>query len=163
MFCRACGKQIEADARFCRFCGKSQAEGPAAALAGPAAKAATGSGSKTRLEDMRGGMGLERWLRRVFPRHHLQDEITHFLTIAAIVIGVVGFLLALFPPLGAGLYALAWLLFAILLMLFVMHRDATLAHTRTDQASDAGTGRHQASRGAAPDRADAPKALPTKK
>ncbi len=95
MFCRACGKQIEADARFCRFCGKSQAEGPAAGSAGPGAKAATGSGSKTQLDDMLGGMGLERWLRRVFPRHHLQDEITHFVTIAAIVIGVVGFLLAL--------------------------------------------------------------------
>lgn len=163
MFCRACGKQIEADARFCRFCGKSQAEGPGAASAGPGAKAATGSGSKTRLDDTLGGMGLERWLRRVFPRHHLQDEITHFLTIAGIVIGVVGFLLALFPPLGAGLYALAWLLFAILLMLFVMHRDATLAHTRTDQPGDAPTGRHHAGRGAVPDRRDAPREPPAKK
>ena len=162
MFCRACGKQIEADARFCRFCGKSLAEGPAAGSAGPGAKAATGSGSKTQLDDMLGGMGLERWLRRVFPRHHLQDEITHFLTIAAIVIGVAGFLLALFPPLGAGLYALAWLLFAILLMLFVMHRDATLAHARTDQPEDARTGRHHAGRGAVPDRGDAPREPPTK-
>jgi hypothetical protein len=108
-------------------------------------------------------MGLERWVRRVFPRHHLQDEITHFLSIAAIVIGVVGFLLALFPPLGAGLYALGWLLFAILLMLFVMHRDATLAHTRTDQPGDAPTGRHHAGRGAVPDRGAAPREPPTRK
>jgi hypothetical protein len=145
VFCRACGKQIEADSRFCRFCGKSQAEGPAAAPGGPGAKVATSSGS-----------GLERRLRQVFPRHHLQDEITHFLTMAAIVIGVVGFVLALFPPLGAGLYALAWLLFAILLLLFVMHRDATLAHTRTDRAEDASTARHHAGRGAVPDRGEAP-------
>ena len=140
MFCRACGKQIEADARFCRFCGKSQAEGPAAASGGPGAKVGTSSGSR-----------LAGRLRQVFPRHHLQDEITHFLTMAAIVLGVVGFVLALFPPLGAGLYALAWLLFAILLLLFVMHRDATLAHTRMDQTGDASTGRHQAGRGASPD------------
>ena len=143
MFCRACGKQIEADSRFCRFCGKGQAGGPAAASGGPGAKLATGSGST-----------LERRLRQVFPRHHLQDEITHFLTMAAIVIGVVGFVLALFPPLGAGLYALAWLLFAILLLLFVIHREATLAHTRTDQAGDAPTERHHAGRSASPDPGD---------
>ena len=142
MFCRACGKQIEADARFCRFCGKSQADGPVAARP-PGAKLGTSSGS-----------ALGRRLRQVFPRHHLQDEITHFLTIVALVIGVVGFLLALFPPLGAGLYALAWLLFAIVLLLFVMHRDATLAGTRSDQAEDALTGRHHAGRGASPDRAE---------
>ncbi len=151
MFCRACGKQIEADARFCRFCGKSQADGTVAAKPGPGAK--LGSGTRS---------GLEQRLRLVFPRHHLQDEITHFLTIAAIVIGVVGFLLALFPPLGAGLYALAWLLFAILLLLFVMHRDATLAHTRTDQAGDAPTERHHAGRGGLPERGDAAREPQTK-
>jgi hypothetical protein len=98
-------------------------------------------------------LGLEQWLRHVFPRHHLQDEITHFLTMAAVVIGLVGFLLALFPPLGAGLYALAWLLFAILLMLFVMHRDATLSRTRVDQGGDALPSRYHASRGASTERA----------
>lgn len=148
MFCGACGKLIEADARFCRFCGKAQAEGPVAPKPGPGAKLRTGSGS-----------GLERRLRQVFPRHHLQDEITHFLTMAAIVIGVVGFGLALFPPLGAGLYALAWLLFAILLLLFVMHRDATLAHTRTDQPGDGSTTRHHAGRGAPPERGEQAGAL----
>jgi len=152
VFCRACGKQIEADARFCRFCGKSQADGPVAARPGPGAQLGTPAGS-----------ALERRLRQVFPRHHLQDEISHFLTMAAIVIGVVGFLLALFPPLGAGLYALAWLLFAIVLLLFVMHRDATLAHTRTDQAGEASTGRHHAERGASPARADVLREPPTKK
>lgn len=143
MFCRACGRQIEEGARFCRFCGKSQVEGPV----GSKQASAPGSRSGSRL-------GLR--MRQIFPRHHLQDEITHFLTIAAMVIGVVGFLIALFPPLGGGLYALAWLLFAIVLLLFVMHRDATLSHTRRDQATDSAGARYQAARGGLPAEPAAP-------
>jgi fatty acid desaturase len=131
VFCRACGKQIEEGARFCRFCGKSQVEGPGAATrSSPAA-----------------GPTLGQRVRQVFPRHHWQDEITHFLTITAMVIGVAGFLIALFPPLGGGIYALAWLLFAILLLLFVMHREATLNHARADRSAEGGGVRYHAARG----------------
>ena len=142
MFCRACGKQIEEGARFCRFCGKAQADGRSGAFSGsgPGAQSASSLGQR---------------VRQLFPRHHLQDEITHFLTIAAMVIGVVGFLIALFPPLGGGLYALAWLLFAIVLLLFVMHRDATLSHTRTDRPAEPTGGRYHAAREAPPPATDA--------
>lgn len=144
MFCRTCGKQIEEGSRFCRFCGKSQAEGPAPAGSAPSKGSAA-----------RPGTGLEHRIRQVFPRHHLQDEITHFLTIAAMVIGVVGFLLALFPPLGAGVYALAWLLFAVVLLLFVMHRDATLGHVQADRSGDQ-AGRYHAGRTPLPPEPPAP-------
>lgn len=135
VFCRACGRQIEEDSRFCRFCGKAQAGGPGAASAGPAGQAAPP------------GTRFTRRLRQVFPRHHLQDEITHYLTIAAMVIGVVGFLIALFPPLGGGIYGLAWLLFAVVLLLFVMHRDATLGRTLGNWPADPNTVRYHAARG----------------
>ncbi len=62
------------------------------------------------------------------------------------VIAVVGFLIALFPPLGGGLYALAWLLFAIVLLLFVRHRDATLSHTWREQPVDSADVRYHAAR-----------------
>ena len=142
MFCRACGKQIEEGARFCRYCGKAQADGPSRAFSGsgPGARSASSLGQR---------------VRQLFPRHHLQDEITHFLTIAAMVIGVVGFLIALFPPLGGGLYALAWLLFAIVLLLFVMHRDATLSHTRSDRPVESTGRRYHAAREAPPAAPDA--------
>lgn len=131
VFCRACGKQIEGGARFCRFCGRSQVDGPGAA---------TGSSPAA-------GPSLGQRFRQIFPRHHWQDEITHFLTIAAMVIGVAGFLIALFPPLGGGVYALAWLLFAILLLLFVMHREATLGHVRGERPAESGAVRYHAARG----------------
>jgi hypothetical protein len=142
VFCRACGKQIEEGARFCRFCGKSQADGPVSA-------------SARTTKPGRSGTRLERRIRQIFPRHHLQDEVTHFLTIAAMVIAVVGFLIALFPPLGGGLYALSWLLFAIVLMLFVMHRDTTLGHVRGDRVGDE-AGRYHAARGGPPPEPAAP-------
>jgi hypothetical protein len=141
LFCRACGKQIEEDSRFCRFCGTSQADGPTAAAANPAPRA---------------GNRFERRVRQVFPRHHLQDEITHYLLIAAMVIGVVGFLIALFPPLGGGIYGLAWLLFAIVLLLFVMHRDATIGRVLASRPADPNTLRYHAARGAQPAQPSAP-------
>lgn len=134
MFCRACGKQIEEGARFCPYCGKAQVGGPGAAVSGSPPPPRSTLGQR---------------VRQLFPRHHLQDEITHFLTIAAMVIGVVGFLIALFPPLGGGVYALAWLLFAVVLLLFVMHRDATLSRGRADQPGESVGVRYHAARDAA--------------
>lgn len=117
VFCRECGKQIEEDARFCRFCGKSQAD-PGSEAAG-AGTSRPGASTKT---------GLEGWLRRLFPRHHLQDEFMHIATIAAFGVAVIGFILGFF----ASFYFLAtsWLLFSIAIFLFLILRESTLSHIR---------------------------------
>ena len=125
VLCRSCGKQIEADARFCRYCGTAQAEptsGATAAATGPTASpAATGT------RPARGG-GLEERLRRLFPRHHLQDEFMHLATIVAFVIAVIGFI---FGMTALWAFGVTWLLFAIALLLFLMIRESTLSHVRT--------------------------------
>jgi hypothetical protein len=115
VFCRECGRPIEADAHFCRFCGKSQADpvvgaSSASSHPGPA------------------GAGLERWLRQLFPRHHLQDEFMHIGTIAAFLMALIGFVLGFFPVyswLGTN-----FLLGSIALLLFLIVRESTLSHIR---------------------------------
>src|SRR3979490_2457311 len=88
VFCRECGRPIEADAHFCRFCGKSQADpmaGSASAFPPPHTRPA-GAGAARRPPAPTpppAGAGLERWLQQLFPRHHLQDEFMHIGTIAA--------------------------------------------------------------------------------
>ncbi len=115
VFCRQCGKEIEAGARFCRFCGAAQV---VAREGAPAGRSPT---TPSR---------IERRLRHLFPRHHLQDDFMHIATIAAMVIAVVGFIVGLFPGLGGQIYGLTWLLFAIALLLFLMLRESTLNHAR---------------------------------
>src|SRR5438477_651215 len=83
VFCRECGRSIEADAHFCRFCGKSQAD----PVAGPPSAPSHPGPS---------GTGLEHWLRQLFPRHHLQDELMHIGTIAAFLMALIGFVLGFF-------------------------------------------------------------------
>jgi hypothetical protein len=113
--CRVCGRPIEADAHFCRFCGKSQAD--------PVAGSTSASSNPGPA-----GAGLEHWLRQLFPRHHLQDEFMHIGTIAAFLMAVIGFVLGFF-------YALGWLgtnflLGSIALLLFLILRESTLSHIR---------------------------------
>jgi hypothetical protein len=119
VFCRSCGKTIEEGARFCRFCGKSQAE--------PVAGSAP-SGSSAVPASHRSGLGLEHWLRQLFPRHHLQDEFTHVGTIAAFLMLLIGFVLGFF-------FNYSWLgtnflLGSIALLLFLILRESTLSHIR---------------------------------
>jgi hypothetical protein len=110
-----CGRPIEADARFCRFCGRSQAD--------PVAGSASASSNPGPA-----GAGLEHWLRQLFPRHHLQDEFMHIGTIAAFLMALIGFVLGFF-------YAFGWLgtnflLGSIALLLFLILRESTLSHIR---------------------------------
>ena len=145
MFCRECGKPIEADARFCRFCGKAQADRPgSAAMAGRSGPA---SRSTSRAAD-----GLEAWLRRLFPRHHLQDAFTHLGTITAFFLAVIGFVLGFITPalFGENFLSIDFLLASIALLLFLILRESTLSHIRTrggpDAGSAAGSNRYQAAR-----------------
>ena len=121
MFCRECGKQIEEGARFCRFCGKAQADpgSPAATTTASSSSSSTGRSAA--------GPGVEGRLRQLFPRHHLQDEFMHIASIVAFFTAVIGFVLGLFV---AVLLGMLWLLFAIALILFLILRESTLSHVR---------------------------------
>lgn len=149
VFCHECGKPIESDARFCRFCGKAQTD-----RVGVSAAASTTS-SPTRPASQASD-GLESWLRKLFPRHHLQDEFVHIGTIAAFFMALIGFLLGFFTPaLGENWLSTNFLLAAIALLLFLILRESTLSHIR-GRGADAGAttdgGRyHAARRGAGPD------------
>ena len=124
-FCRECGKPIEVDARFCRFCGKSQAD--------PAPGSATSRSSSAPSALAAGGTGesLEQRLRQLFPRHHLQDEFMHISTIAAFFMAAIGFVLGFFTPaLGGSWLSTNFLLGSIALLLFLILRESTLSHIR---------------------------------
>src|SRR5207247_1705421 len=108
VFCRACGKPIEADARFCRFCGKSQAE--------PAGRRAASTPSRLG----RTGFNLEDRLQQLFPRHPLQDEFMHIGSIAAFFMALIGFVLGLFTPaMGGPWLSVNFLLGSVALLLFL--------------------------------------------
>jgi zinc ribbon protein len=131
-FCRECGKPIEADARFCRFCGKSQSD-PATGVAGPAR---TPAGRQSR-------PGLEERLQQLFPRHHLQDDFMHVGGIAAFFMALIGFALGFFTPaLGSSWLSVNFLLGSIALLLFLSLRESTLSYMRSrgggPAASEAG-------------------------
>ena len=115
VFCRECGRSIEADAHFCRFCGKSQAD----PVAGPPSAPSHPGPS---------GTGLEHWLRQLFPRHHLQDELMHIGTIAAFLMALIGFVLGFF--LAYSWLGTNFLLGSVALLLFLILRESTLSHIR---------------------------------
>src|SRR3984893_7526406 len=141
VFCRSCGKSIEAGARFCRFCGKSQAD----PIAGPASV-----GSSAASASHHRGSGVEYWLSQLFPRHHLQDNFTHFGTIAAFLMALIGFVVGF-------LYNYGWLgsnflLGSIALLLFLILRESTLSHIRVrDGGSSASSASSSSSAGGNPD------------
>jgi preprotein translocase subunit Sss1 len=121
VFCRECGKSIEAGARFCRFCGKPQADPAGTTSSGPAASSARQATST----------GLENRLQQLFPRHHLQDEFMHVSTIAAFFMAVIGFVLGFFTPaLGGNWLSTNFLLGSVALLLFLILRESTLSHIR---------------------------------
>src|ERR1700730_8544858 len=141
VFCRECGRPIEADARFCRFCGKSQAD-PAAGSASTASH--SGPTGPT-------GAGLEHWLRQLFPRHHLQDEFMHIGTIAAFLMALIGFVLGFF--LAYSWLGTNFLLGSVALLLFLILRESTLSHIRVRGSAPTPTptgGRNHAGRRPAP-------------
>jgi zinc ribbon protein len=148
-FCRACGKPIEADARFCRFCGKPQADRSTTAAATPASSAApstAASHSRGQSTD-----GLERSLRELFPRHHLQDDFMHVGSIAAFFMALIGFVLGFFSPtLGGSWLSTDFLLGSIALTLFLILRESTFSHIRARGGADPGAspagGRYSAAR-----------------
>jgi hypothetical protein len=115
VFCRECGRSIEADAHFCRFCGKSQADPVAGSASAPSRPGPTGA-------------GLEQWLRQLFPRHHLQDEFMHIGTIAAFLMALIGFILGFF--LAYSWLGTNFLLGSVALLLFLILRESTLSHIR---------------------------------
>jgi zinc ribbon protein len=140
VFCRSCGKSIEAGARFCRFCGKSQLE----PVAGSAPTASSNSAS-TPARHPTSGAGLEQRLRQIFPRHHLQDEFTHVGTIAAFLMALIGFVVGFF--INYSWLGTNFLLGSIALLLFLILRESTLSHIRVRDSgspttSDGGTRYH---------------------
>jgi hypothetical protein len=141
--CQSCGRPIEADARFCRFCGRSQADRPATAV-GAAPPGSTTSRPARRAT----GDGLEHWLRQVFPRHHLQDEFMHVGSIAAFLMALIGFILGFFY--NYGWLGTNFLLGSIALLLFLILRESTLSHIRVragESSNSPGAGsRYQAGR-----------------
>jgi hypothetical protein len=124
VFCRECGRPIEADAHFCRFCGKSQAD----PVAGPTSTAPSRAPA---------GAGLEHRLRQLFPRHHLQDEFMHIGTIAAFLMALIGFVLGFF--LAYSWLGTNFLLGSIALLLFLILRESTLSHIRVGGGAPAPT------------------------
>jgi len=124
VFCRECGRPIEADAHFCRFCGKSQAD--------PVAGSASTAPSRDPA-----GAGVEQWLRQLFPRHHLQDEFMHVGTIAAFLMALIGFVLGFF--LAYSWLGTNFLLGSVALLLFLILRESTLSHIRVRGAAPAPT------------------------
>ena len=131
MFCRSCGKSIEAGARFCRFCGKAQVEpvaGAAPSTSRSSSAASSSASPSTAPPRRRSGPGVEQRLAQLFPRHHLQDEFTHLGTIAAFLMALIGFVLGFF-------FSYSWLgtnflLGSIALLLFLILRESTLSHIR---------------------------------
>jgi zinc-ribbon domain len=123
-FCAHCGKPIEVDARFCRFCGKAQAERgvPSRPGAGSAPPRSASGRQPT------AGDGLEERLRQLFPRHAFQDDLMHIGSIAAFFMLVIGFVLGFF--FAYSWLALNFLLAGIGLLLFLILRESTLATLR---------------------------------
>jgi hypothetical protein len=81
------------------------------------------------------GSGIERWLRQLFPRHHLQDEFMHIGTIAAFLMALIGFIVGFFVSynwLGTN-----FLLGSIALLLFLILRESTLSHIRVRDGGSA--------------------------
>src|SRR5438132_3922947 len=115
--CRECGRPIEADAHFCRFCGKSQQD--------PVAGSSSASSPS---HPAPAGAGLEHWLRQLFPRHHLQDEFMHIGSIAAFLMALIGFVLGFF--LAYSWLGTNFLLGSVALLLFLILRESTLSHIR---------------------------------
>jgi hypothetical protein len=137
VFCRECGKAIEADARYCRFCGKSQAEksgSNASPSPGPAPRSSPPASSARPAP--RAGEGLEAWLRQLFPRHPLQDEFMHVGTIATFLMALIGFVLGFF--FAFNFLAVNFLLASVALSLFLMLRESTRNAMR-GRSSDTGT------------------------
>jgi hypothetical protein len=128
VFCRECGRPIEADAHFCRFCGKSQQD--------PVAGSSSASSSSAS-HPAPAGAGLEHWLRQLFPRHHLQDEFMHIGSIAAFLMALIGFVLGFF--LAYSWLGTNFLLGSVALLLFLILRESTLSHIRARGSAPAPT------------------------
>jgi hypothetical protein len=125
--CANCGKPIEADARFCRFCGKAQGDRGVAPRPIPPRAAAPGP----RRGDPAGSpraQSLEERLRQLFPRAALQDELMQIGSIAAFFMLLIGFVLGFFS--AYSWLALNFLLAGIGLILFLILRESTLAQMR---------------------------------
>jgi hypothetical protein len=141
-FCRECGKPIETGARFCRFCGKSQADPASAVAPGAAAPSTRRSRAAT--------TGLEDRLQQLFPRHPLQDEFMHIGTIAAFFMALIGFVLGFFTPaLGGNWLSTNFLLGSVALLLFLILRESTLSLIRVRNGgspAQPGSARTQAGR-----------------
>jgi zinc ribbon protein len=134
VFCRECGKAIEAEARFCRFCGKSQVDKPGASASPASAPRSTPPASSARTAPSAAD-GLETWLRQLFPRHQLQDEFMHVGLIATFLLALIGFVLGFF--FAFNFLAVNFLLASVALSLFLMLRESTLNSIRS-RGVDAG-------------------------
>lgn len=128
-YCRECGKAIEADARFCRFCGKSQADRPASASATATRSPSPAPASSQNRPVSRTADGLESWLRQLFPRHQQQDEFMHVGSIAAFLMALIGFVLGFIYAFN--FLAVNFLLASVALSLFLMLRESTLGQIRS--------------------------------